>query len=122
MKLFLVVSFFTLTSMLFASTDWKMVASTVSGCENKLEVLAKEGESFVYVIDGEKKVKLDSVDGSAFSEESGKMLSFTNKNSSSLLPDSKKYFFGQPSVVDGNPPRLEVLQDSQSTKCRMKLR
>lgn len=122
MKILVVVSFFTLTGMLFAATEWKMVASTVSGCQNKLEVLAKEGETFVYVIDGDKKVKLNSIDGSAFSQESGKMLSFTNKNNSSLLPDSKRYFFGQPSVVDGNPPRLEILQDSQSTKCKMKLR
>lgn len=117
---FLLLLVLTFMTMLSARADWKIVASTTS-CLDKIEVLAKEGETFVYVLDGGKKIKLDSVDGSAFSQESGKMVTFTNKNNSSLMPESKRFVFDRPSVVDGNPARLEILNDSGAKKCKMKL-
>ncbi len=53
----------------WSAPEWKVVAESTSNCTEKFQVLAKEGEKFVYVTDGHSKTKIDSLDGSAFSQK-----------------------------------------------------
>lgn len=110
--LYLSVTFLLLLSVLGHAQDLKVVAVSTNDCQEKLKVLAKSGDKFVYIDDGHKKIKLMSEDGSAFSEESGKSISFSGEG----------YTFIQPSVVDPNPARLEYASNGLRTKCKLKLK
>ncbi len=44
-----------LTTLAWSAEDWKVVAETTTRCKDKFQVLAKEGEKFVYIIDGSSK-------------------------------------------------------------------
>ena len=108
----------------FASSapDWKVVAETTTACKEKLQVLAKEGEKFVYIADGDNKTKLFAEDGAAFSEQNAKPIVYTNANDKNLSETSKRFTFVQPSMVDGNPPKLNVAMNGVKDNCKMKLK
>ena len=102
-------------SMMFVASiamgkDWRVVAISTPSCHERVEVLAKSGEKFVYVDNGKERVKLESEDGSAFSEESGRGVVFKNS----------QYIFTQPSMVDPNPPKLEMLSTRLKSSCKMR--
>lgn len=118
MKRLFMLSILSLSSLTWAAQGWKVVAVTTN-CKDKLEVLAKDGEKFVYVVNGEKKTQLFSEDGSTFSQESGSMTTFTNKHDKSA---EDKFVFSQPSMVDGNPPKLDIASNSFKDHCRMKMK
>jgi hypothetical protein len=122
MKVSLFFLLISLSSFSWADHDWKVVAESTNNCQEKFQVLAKEGEKFVYVSSGELKTKLFSQDGSAFSEQAGKALVFSNVSEKSQNQVGKQFSFTQPSVVDGNPPQLEMTMNQIQEKCRMKLK
>jgi hypothetical protein len=94
------------------SQDWRVVALSTTSCQDKIQVLAKEGEKFVYVTSGQEKIKLPSTDGAVFSADSGRSVVFKNA----------PYTFTQPSMVDPNPPKLEIESSGQKSICKMKAR
>jgi len=108
----------------FAGTaqNWKVIAESTTACKEKLHVLAKEGEKFVYIADGEGKTKIFAEDGSRFSEQNGKAIVYTNANDKTLNDTSKRFTFVQPSMVDGNPPKLNVSMNGVKDNCKMKLK
>jgi hypothetical protein len=120
MKVLFILTLFSFTTLCWSSDDWKVIAESTGPCEEKRDVLAKVGEPYVFVQDGIKKIKLFSEDGSVFSEESPKALVFTNAKDKRLLDNDKKFTFYLPSVVDGNPPKLDIATQLNNEKCRLK--
>jgi hypothetical protein len=120
MKVLFILTLFSFTTLCWSSEDWKVIAESTGPCEEKQDVLAKVGEPYVFVQDGIKKIKLFSEDGSVFSEESPKALVFTNAKDKRLLDNDKKFTFYLPSVVDGNPPKLDIVTQLKNEKCRLK--
>lgn len=122
MKSVFFFSLMTLTTFAWSAHGWKVVAVTTNGCKEKVEVLAKEGENFVYVNEGDVKTKLFSEDGSTYSEQNGKAVTFTNTADKTLSPADSRYTFVQPSMVDGNPAKLQVATNGLKTNCKMNLK
>lgn len=127
MKSVFFLSLISLTSLAWSvatpsAKDWKVVAESTGTCKEKLQVLAKEGEKFVYVTNGQAKTKLASEDGSAFSEQNAKPIVFTNNADKSLNESSEKFTFTQPAMVDGNPAKLHVSQNGVKDNCKMNLK
>ena len=90
--------------------------------QRKITSLAKEGEKFVYVADGDTKTKLFAEDGTVFSEQNGKANVYSNANDKNLNDSSKRFTFVQPSMVDGNPPKLNVAINGVKDNCKMNLK
>lgn len=122
MKSVFLLSLMSFSISVWAIQEWRVVAEATTSCDKKLKVLAKEGEKFVYVTDGDYKTKLFSEDGTAFSEVSGKAIVFSNTADKSLKDGSKKFTFFQPSMVDGNPPKLNSASNGIDSNCKMKMR
>lgn len=122
MKSVFLLSLMSLSTFAWSAQDWKVVAVTTTACKEKLQVLAKEGEKFVYVTEGETKTKLYSEDGSAFSEQNSRSVVYTNTADQSLSATSKRYTFTQPSMVDPNPAKLELGMNQVQEKCKMTLK
>lgn len=122
MKSVFFFSLLSLTTFAFSATEWKVVAETTGSCKEKLQVLAKEGEKFVYVAEGDSKTKLFAEDGSAYSEQNGKAVVYSNNSDKTLNESSKKFTFIQPSMVDGNPPKLNVASNGVRDNCKMNLK
>jgi hypothetical protein len=122
MKSVFLLSLMSLSTFVWSAQDWKVVAVTTTACKEKFQVLAKEGEKFVYVTEGETKTKLYSEDGSAFSEQNSRSVVYTNRADKSLSATSKRYTFTQPSMVDPNPAKLELGTYQAQEKCKMTLK
>lgn len=114
MKKLLLLSFFAFISFASASTDWKVIAETTS-CDEKIQVLGKEGEKYVLAVKGEEKIKLFTEDGSSFSLDSMKNTQFTAKTAEAT------YRFIQPSYVEANPPKIDVSHHGLRKRCKMEL-
>ena len=106
----------------WCAQDWKVIAETSNACKQKLQVMAKEGEKFVYVKEGDTKTKLFAEDGALFSEQNGKPIVYSNGQDKTLNDTSKRFTFVQPSMVDGSPPKLDVAFNGVKENCKMKLR
>ena len=106
----------------WSAPEWKVVAESTSDCSDKLQVLAKEGEKFVYVTDGHTKTKIDSLNGSAFSEQNGQEVVFSNTSEKNLDERSKRFTFVQPSMVNSSLPKLTVATHGLMNHCKMKLK
>lgn len=102
--------------------DWKVVAESTTACKEKLLVLAKEGEKFVYVAEGSTRTKLFPEDGSSYTELNSKPVIYTNSHDKMLNESSKRFTFVQPSMVDGNPAKLNVAMNGVKDNCKMKLK
>lgn len=122
MKSVFFFSLLSLSTFAWTATEWKVVAETTGACKEKLQVLAKDGEKFVYVAEGDTKTKLFAEDGSAFSEQNPRAVVYTNSNDKTLNESSKKFTFVQPSMVDGNPPKLNVASNGVKDNCKMNLK
>jgi hypothetical protein len=120
MKVLLILTLFSFTTLCWSSDDWKVIAESTGPCEEKREILAKVGEPYVFIQEGVKKIKLFSEDGSVFNEESPKALVFTNTQNKLLRGNDKKFTFYLPSFVDGNPPKLDIVAQFKNEKCRLK--
>lgn len=122
MKSVFFLSLLSIASLASAATDWKVVAETTGACKEKLQVLAKEGEKYVLVTEGDTKTKLFAEDGSAYSEQNAKAVVYTNNSDKSLNESSKKFTFLQPAMVDGNPAKLNVSMNGVKDNCKMNLK
>ncbi len=114
MKFLFLLSIFSLSVPSFAASTWKVVAETTN-CEDKIQILAKEGEKYVLAVNGNQKTKLFNQDGSAF-EESPKSTTIYNNTKS----NGELYTFIQPSIVEGNAPKINVSTNGEKSRCRMK--
>jgi len=106
----------------WSAPEWKVVAESTSDCTEKLQVLAKEGEKFIYVTDRHSKTKIDSLDGSVFSEQNSKEVVFSNTSEKNLDERSKRFTFVQPSMVSSSLPKLTVATHGLMNHCKMKLK
>lgn len=108
--------------MAWSTPEWKVIAETTSACKEKRQVLAKEGEGFVYIAEGDTKTKLFAADGSSFSEQNGKAVVYSNTSDKTLNETAKRFTFIQPSMVDGNPPKLSAVMNGLKENCKMILK
>lgn len=113
MKHLLFISLMSLSTLSIAS-DWKVVAETTS-CDEKIQVLAKEGEKYVLAVKGEEKTKLFSKDGKAFKENAFNSSEFVSKGADAT------YTFIHPSYVEANPPKIDVAFHGAKKRCKMEL-
>lgn len=122
MKSVFLLSLMSLTSFAYSAAEWKVVAETTTNCKEKFQVLAKEGEKFVYVTDGTFKTKLASVAGAKYSDQSGTSVIFSNEKDASLSDDSKRFTFVNPAMVDGNLPKINVSVNGVKDNCKLNLK
>ena len=115
MKHLFLISALSLSSMAFAAQDWKVVAETTS-CDEKIQIMGKDGEKFVMAVRGDEKTKLFAKDGSAFKEESMKSTEFVSGKDADV-----SYRFIQPSYVEANPPKIDVTFHGDKKRCKMEL-
>lgn len=113
MKHLLFISLMSLSTLSFAA-DWKVVAETTS-CDEKIQVLGKEGEKYVLAVKGEEKIKLHAKDNSVFNENAMKSTEFEAK------ADGATYRYIQPSYVEANPPKIDVIHEGLKKRCKMEL-
>ena len=122
MKSVFLLSLMSFATMAHSAQEWRVVATTTSACKEKVEVLAKVGEKFVYVNEAGVKTKLYSEDGSTFSDENPRSVVFTNTSDKSLSESSKRYTFIQPSMVDPNPAKIKLEMNQAFSNCKMTLK
>lgn len=115
MKQLFFITIMAMTSFSYAQADWKVIAETTS-CAEKIQILGKEGEKFVLAVQGDERTKLYAKDGSSFKEEA---LSTTEYRSTEKSDVS--YTFIQPSMVEGNPPKVDVAYHGEKKRCKMDL-
>lgn len=115
MKQLFFLSILSFSSLAFSAPEWKVVAETTS-CDEKIQVLAKEGEKYVKAVRGNEETKLFAKDGSVFHENNMKMTEFVSEKASDV-----KYTFMQPSYVEANPPKIDVSYNGTKKRCKMSL-
>lgn len=113
MKHLFFITLFSLSSFSYAAADWKVIAETTS-CNEKIQIMGKEGEKYVLAVKGDEKTKLFATDGSAFEQDKMAMTEFVSDKSADV-----KYTFTQPSVVDGNLPKIDVANNGTKNRCKM---
>lgn len=114
MKHLLFISFMSLSTLSFAATDWKVIAETTS-CNEKIQIMGKEGEKYVLAVKGDEKTKLFAKDDSVFHENAMKSTEFEAKSG------DVTYRFIHPSYVEANPPKIDVAYNGTKTRCKMDL-
>ena len=117
MKALSVLSLLIATAAFASAPDWKVVAET-SNCEEKIQILAKEGETFVYAVKGSEKTKLSAETGSTYKKDSPKSVSF----SSAANDQGEKISFINPSMVEANPPKVQIANNNKGVatqKCNL---
>jgi hypothetical protein len=106
----------------WSASEWKVIAESTPDCSEKLKVLAKQGEKFVFVTDGHSKTKIDSLNGSVFSEQNGQEVVFSNSHEKNLDERSKRFTFIQPSMMNSSLPKLTIATNGIKHHCKMKLK
>ena len=102
MKSLSAIFFFVLTSAYASPPDWNFVAET-SNCSEKIKILAKEGESFVYAVKGEEKTKLMGEANNKYNKDATKAVTFTSQGNSR----GETISFTNPSVIEANLPKIQ---------------
>ena len=102
MKNFTFILFLIVSSAFAAAPDWKVVAES-SDCSEKIKILAKEGESFVYAVKGEEKTKLTGEANSKFSIDAPKAVTFSSRQNAR----GEIISFTNPSVTEANLPKIQ---------------
>lgn len=121
MRHLFLISLLSMTSVVWAAKDWKVVAETTS-CDEKVQILAKDGEKYVLAVQGDMKRKLIARDGSAFNENTMKTTEFVSDVKSEEYKLGEPTFtFIQPSYVEGNPPKIDVAYSGTKKRCKMEL-
>jgi hypothetical protein len=117
MKALTIFSIIIASSAFAASADWKVVAET-SNCPEKVQILAKEGEKFVYAVKGDVKTKLAGEGNNAYERDSQKAVTF----SSEVNARGETISFRNPSVVEANPPKIQFASANkglETQKCNL---
>jgi hypothetical protein len=120
MKAFTILSLF-IASITFAATPaWQVVAET-SNCSEKIQILAKEGEKFVYALKGEEKTKLIGEANSSYNKDSPKAVIFSSQANSR----GETISFTNPSVVEANLPKIQFANTNKGLapqKCNLSVK
>lgn len=114
MKHLLFISLMSLSSLSLAATDWKVIAETTS-CDEKIQIMGKDGEKYVLAVKGDEKIKLFAKDNSVFQENAMKSTEFEAKS------EDVSYRFIHPSYVEANPPKIDVAYHGSKKRCKMDL-
>lgn len=114
MKQLLFIALISITPLAF-SAEWKVIAETTS-CDEKIQIMGKEGEKFVKAVNGNTETKLFAKDGSAFHENTMSPTEFVSDKNADV-----RYSFRQPSYVEGNPPKIDVAHNGLKKRCKMNL-
>jgi hypothetical protein len=104
-----------LSTVAWSAQDWKVVAETTV-CEEKIQIMGKEGEKYVLAVRGDGKTKLFAKDGSTFKNDAMRSTEFASDKSSEV-----SYTFIQPSYVEANPPKIDVSFNGAKKRCKMEL-
>jgi len=116
------ISLFLLTAMSWAAArEWKVVAESMK-CKNQYQVLAKDGEKHVFMMNNGQKIRLNSIDGSAYSDDGSKPQVFSNLQDETLSADEPRYSYTRPAVFDGNPPKIDIIMNGEKINCKMLLK
>ena len=115
MKHLFFLAIMSLSSVSMAAADWKVVAETTS-CDEKIQIMGKEGEKYVLAVRGDEKTKLFAADGSEFHEDALKPTEFKSEKSADV-----SYRFMQPAYVEANPPKIDVAYNGAKKRCKMDL-
>lgn len=115
MKHLFFLALMSLSTVSMAAADWKVVAETTS-CDEKIQIMGKEGEKYVMAVRGEEKTKLFATDGSVFHENTMRPTEFKSDKAGDVT-----YRFLQPSYVEGNPPKIDVAYNGTKKRCKMDL-
>ena len=104
----LVTLFFSVSTQ--ATDSWKKISQSFNGCGEKYEIYAKEGERFLKLKSNNSWIELRSLNQEKFKEESPMQLRF--------LSSQHDFEYIQPSIVDGNLPRL-IIKNNKVKNCKM---
>lgn len=115
MKQLFFITIMVMTSLSFAQAEWKVIAETTS-CADKIQILGKEGEKFVLAVQGDKRTKLYAKDDSSFKENAMRTTEYRSAANSDV-----SYTFIQPSMVEGNPPKVDISYHGEKKRCKMDL-
>lgn len=116
------ISFFLVTAMGWAAArEWKVVAESMK-CKTKYQILAKDGEKNVFVMKNGEKIRLNSIDGTPYSDESSKPQLFSNLQDETLSADEARYSYTRPAVFDGNTPKIDIIMNGEKVNCKMLLK
>lgn len=108
MKSLLLFSLLSVTAWASTADGWKVVAETSNNCQDKVQIIAKEGEPFVYAVQGDKKTRLDSQGGATYTKDGTNNITFSSGTTS--------YF--HPAYVSATPPKIKLAEED----CRMSFR
>lgn len=117
MKVLSLLSLFVATSAFAATPEWKVVAET-SDCAEKIQILAKEGEKFVYAQKGAEKTKLAALGADTYKKDSPKAVAFTSTANDS----GETISFTNPGMVEANPPKIQIANSNKgiaAQKCNV---
>ena len=116
------LSLFLLSAMTWAAAkEWRVVAESMK-CKTKYQVLAKEGEKHVFIVKNGEKIRLNSIDGAPYSDESPKPQLFSNLQDETLSADEPRYSYTRPAVFDGNPAKIDIVMNGEKLNCKMLLK
>ena len=94
--------------------EWKVVAETIE-CGEKIQILGKEDEKYVLALRGNnERIKLLEKRGTAFKTNSLSTTEYVSDKDGDVL-----YSFIRPSYVEGNLPKIDILQDGVKKRCKM---
>ncbi len=114
MKKMMTTLFLISGTFLSEASEWKVI--NTESCGEEVIVKAKEGDPFVTVQKGTEEIKLLGKNGAVFHEESMSQTEFV-----SSLEKKTEYTFIYPSYVDGNPPKLDLVKEFKTKRCRLEL-
>jgi hypothetical protein len=111
MKAVLFLSLFSISLTSLAAGNWNVVGETTD-CAEKIKILAKEGEKFVYAVKGDEKTKLVAKDKTPFTSNGPLETIYQSANHT--------YTFTNPAMVDGNPAKINIAHNGKIEKCSLK--
>lgn len=120
MKSITILAFFIASTAFAATPDWKVVAETLN-CSEKIQILAQEGEKFVFAVKGEEKTKLMGEANSTYNKDAPKAVTF----SSQANARGEKISFTNPSVVEANLPKIQFASATKGLepqKCNLSVK
>ncbi len=96
------------------SSEWKV--NNADDCGEKIVIKAEQGNPYVTLRRGSEELKLYGKNGALFYEDAISQVEFSS------LPGKKiEYTFIYPGYVDGNPPKIDLIQDLKIKRCRLEL-
>lgn len=118
MRFLFIVFGLTAVSLSWAALpDWKVIAETIE-CSEKIQIIAKDGEKFIFAVKGAEKIKLIPQDGSVFLRDNPKVMTYESE----VQTNGDIISVNLPSVVQSALPKIYVsnkIKNDQSKKCRV---